>query len=72
MATRLMVVAPPGIKPSDLVKQRRTIEGLPYDVLIHLEALALLAAQGNIIAADILTAERVRLGIDRPMFSFRR
>ncbi len=46
----------------------RTVEGIPLDVLMTLEALRVLADQGNMLAAHIYERERRRLGIDRPMF----
>lgn len=42
----------------------RKIEGIPLDVLFLLDALTLLAEQGNDIAKSIVYRERRRLGID--------
>jgi hypothetical protein len=67
MATRVMVQGPTTSIP-ELARSRRRIEGLPVDVLFALEALALLAEQGNDIAKKILADERVKLGIDRRSF----
>jgi hypothetical protein len=46
----------------------RTIEGVPVDVLITLESLRQLAEQGNLAAKWLYEEERVKLGIDRPLF----
>jgi hypothetical protein len=43
-------------------------EGIPFDVLMTLEALRQLADQGNLAAKMIYDSERIRLGIDRPTF----
>lgn len=71
LSTRLMVQAPKGIPVAELAHQRRSIEGLPTDVLMTLEALLVLAEQGNEIAQNLLTTERKRLGIDRRHYSIR-
>jgi hypothetical protein len=44
-------------------------EGIPYDVLMTLEALRQLAEQGNRAAKWLYEQERTRLGIDRPTIS---
>ena len=45
------------------------IEGIAADVLMTLEALRLLAEQGNLAAKYIYEEERIKLGIDRPLFN---
>lgn len=47
---------------------RSQSEGIPFDVLMTLEALRQLAEQGNLAAKMIYDSERARLGIDRPTF----
>jgi len=42
--------------------------GLPFDVILTLEALRQLAEQGNRLAAAVYSSERIRLGIDRPTY----
>lgn len=69
MATRIQVAVPTG--PDDLadIDRRKRIEGLPVDVLITLEGLAMLAERGNLLAAELLVEERRKLGIDRRTYS---
>lgn len=63
MVDRVALHGPVG--QSDFVDTRRRIEGLPLDVLMGLELLALMADKGNRLAAMMLSSERERLGIDR-------
>lgn len=70
LSKRLLVQPPPSL---DAVRQHRLIhdqlkriEGLPIDVLETLEAIRLLAEQGNEVAKDLYDTEREKLGIDRP------
>lgn len=70
LSTRL-IVQPPTTQAqverhADIARQRRRIEGLPIDVLEALEALRLLAEQGNKVAEMLYMDEREKLGIDRP------
>ena len=46
----------------------KTVEGIPVDVLMTLESLRQLAEQGNLAAKWLYEEERVKLGIDRPLF----
>lgn len=62
MVDRVALHGPVG--QSDLVDVRKRLNGLPMDVLVHLEALAFLADKGNRLAAEILLMEREKLGID--------
>lgn len=70
LSTRHMVQRPPGEAAiasfAELAHRRKTIEGLPVDVLFTLEAIRLLADQGNEMAKRLYWSERVRLGIDTP------
>lgn len=75
-STRLMLQLPPTASPREIARVRadmdRVIHGLPGDVFMALDALRLLADQGNTIAADLFDSESKRLGLTRPMFSVRR
>lgn len=44
-------------------------EGIPFDVLMTLEAIRQLAEQGNLAAKVLYEEERKKLGIDKPIFS---
>jgi hypothetical protein len=63
---RQILQAPGGTSMRELVKMTSRIEGIPLDVLFALDALTLLAEQGNEIAKTIVFRERRRLGIDLP------
>jgi hypothetical protein len=71
LSSRLIVQPPPSAaaveRHADIARQRKRIEGLPIDVLEALEALRLLAEQGNLVARELYSIERERLGIDRPL-----
>jgi hypothetical protein len=68
LQTRLMAQAPTGLPPAELARTRRyfdkAIRGLPGDVVMSLDALALLAEQGNNVAKRLLEDECKRMGID--------
>lgn len=49
-----------------LLARRKTIEGIPTEILFTLEAIRQLAEQGNRVAEALYWSERVRLGIDTP------
>lgn len=72
LSTRFIVQPPPSMDAvaahAYLAKQRRTIEGIPIDVLECLEAIRLLAEQGNIAAEHLYLAECEKLGIERPRY----
>ena len=72
LSNRLIVQPPPSLDAVAqhrlIADQRRRIEGLPIDVLETLEAIRLLAEQGNRVAKELYEEERERLGIDRPAF----
>lgn len=73
MSTRLMLQAPPNLTPRQLANVRRDLDrrvrGLPGDVFMALDALRLLADQGNTIAADLFDMECRRLGLTSASFS---
>lgn len=50
----------------EVARQLKRIEGLPIDVLETLEAIRILAEQGNEVAKVLYDVEREKLGIDRP------
>jgi len=70
LSTRLMLKGPANATPAEIAAHRRTIDGflngLPGDVLFALDALRLLADQGNEVAAYMLDRETQRLGLTRP------
>jgi len=66
LQTRLIVQKPPPGMTLDIVR----INGLPSDVLFALEALRLLAEQGNQVAAYMYDDERKKLGIATPTRSW--
>lgn len=76
LRTRLMVQPPgPDNMPESMeaiTERSRRITGIPPDVLLTLEAIHLLAEQGNIAARWLYEQERIRLGIDRPSYHYRR
>jgi len=63
---RQILQAPAGTSVRELGLMTTRIEGIPLDVLFALDALTLLAEQGNEIAKTIVFRERRRLGIDLP------
>jgi hypothetical protein len=75
-ASRLMLQLPAGVPPRELASVRRdmdrVVKGLPGDVFMALDALRLLADQGNAIAADLFDVESRRLGLTRPLTSYRK
>jgi hypothetical protein len=70
LSKRLLVQPPPSMEAvaahAYIAKQLRTIENIPIDVLECLEALRLLADDGNIAAQEIYMAEREKFGIAAP------
>jgi hypothetical protein len=75
LSTRLMLQLPADASAREVARVRadldRVVMGLPGDVFMALDALRLLADQGNEIAKDLFDFESRRLGLTRPMFSFR-
>jgi len=61
---RQILQAPAGTSMRELVTLGNRIENIPLDVLFALDALTLLAEQGNAIAKALVFRERRRLGID--------
>lgn len=70
LSTTMMLQKPPTEADfeafQEILRRRKTIEGIPTDVLFTLEAIRQLAEQGNEVAKQLYWAERVRLGIDVP------
>lgn len=70
LSDTLMLQKPPDEQSmatfAELVRRQKRLSSLPIDVLFTLEALRLLADQGNIVAQELYWSERVRLGIDIP------
>jgi len=70
LSTTMMLQKPPDEGYANefaaFMRRRKTIEGIPIDVLFTLEAIRMLAEQGNEVAKNLYWAERVRLGIDIP------
>lgn len=70
LSRRLLVQPPPSEDAvrahQEIQRQLGRIEGLPIDVLETLEAIRLLAEQGNKVAEELYMSERERLGIDLP------
>jgi len=68
LANRLMLQGTLGASPAAIAAHRRSIErnlnGIPGDVLFALDALRLLADQGNIVAKDLFDSEVERMGLN--------
>ena len=75
-SSRLMLQAPHDASPRELAAIRRDLDsrvrGLPQGAFMALDALRLLADQGNAVAADLFDSESRRLGLVRPVTSYRR
>lgn len=67
MKDRLLLALPEHAR--DRQDYRKRINGLPTDVLMTLEALALMAEAGNHVAAHILAEERAKFGIEADIIS---
>lgn len=61
MANRVILALPENAR--DRVDYRKRVNGLPTDVLMILELLAMMADNGNHVAAHILLEEREKFGI---------
>lgn len=72
MAQRVALAVPTNARDVVDVERMDRIQGLPVDVLLVLESIAVLADNGNAIAARILVDERRRLGIDPGQVSYRK
>lgn len=72
IANRLMLQLPDGLTEAQIIAHRRFLEqtfnGIPGDVLFTLDAIRLLADQGNKIAADLFDEESEKLGLTRKSF----
>lgn len=75
-STRLMVQAPEGLTTKQLANVRRdldrTVEGMPGDVFMALDALRYLADAGNEVAKALFDSECAKLGLTRPFTTYRR
>lgn len=75
-SSRLMLQAPAGLSPEQIAKVARDldgrVDGLEQGAFMALDALRLLADQGNQIAADLFDAASIDLGLTRPFSSYRR
>lgn len=76
LSTRLMAQAPRDLSPAQVAAVRkdldRRVKGLPPDVFMALDALRLLAEQGNTVARDLFMDESDRLGLTQRSYSFRK
>lgn len=76
LSTRLMLQAPTTLSPRQLAAVRRDLDsrvaGLPPGAFMALDALRLLADQGNVVAADLFDSESRKLGLTRPFHTFGR
>lgn len=76
LSTKLMLQLPKDASPREIARVRRdldrAVDGLPGDVFMALDALRLLADQGSPLAKLLFDRESERLGLTRPMFSYRR
>ena len=74
LATRIMLQAPKGLTPKQIANVARDldsrIQGLPPGAFMALDALRLLAEQGNGFAEDLLEIESRDLGLTRPFASY--
>lgn len=74
-STRLMLQLPPAAlterqKAEIRADMNRVVMGLPGDVFMALDALRLLAEQGNDVAADLFATECDKLGLTKKFFSY--
>ena len=74
LATRLMLQAPQGLTPKQIANVARDLDrrirGLPPGAFMALDALRLLADQGNSTAAWLLELESKKLGLTQPFASY--
>lgn len=72
LENRIMLQGTKGMAEADVAAVRRTLtrtlNGIPGDVLFALDALRLLADQGNVVAADLFDHEIIRLGLSRKTY----
>lgn len=75
-SSRLMLQAPAGLSPEQIAKLAReldsVIDGLDQGAFMALDAMRLLADQGNEIAKDLFDAMSIDLGLTRPFHSYRK
>lgn len=76
LATRLMLQHPRDLSPAQVAAVRKDldsrIKGLEPGTFMALDALRLLAEQGNTVAADLFMDESDRLGLTQRTYSFRK
>lgn len=75
-SSRLMLQAPAGLTPAQVESIRRDldtrVDGLEQGAFMALDALRLLADQGNEVAKDLFDAASADLGLTRPFHSYHR
>ncbi|HEY6014249.1 MAG TPA: hypothetical protein VIU37_09580 [Candidatus Limnocylindrales bacterium] len=75
-SSRLMLQAPAGLAPEQIAKLAReldsVVDGLDQGAFMALDAMRLLADQGNEVAKDLFDAMSADLGLTRPFSSYRR
>lgn len=75
-SSRLMLQAPANLTHRQIAAIARDldsrIDGLPPGAFMALDALRLLADDGNLVARDLFDSESQRLGLTRPFSSYRR
>lgn len=76
LSTRLMLQAPTNLTPKQIkniaTDLDRRIRGLPPGAFMALDALRLLADQGNLVADTLFDMESEKLGLTRPFRTFGR
>lgn len=67
LANRIMLQGPGDASPGEIAAHQRglsrMLNGIPGDVLFALDALRLLADQGNVVARDLFQSEIERMGL---------
>jgi hypothetical protein len=67
LQNRIMLQSPKEASPAEIAAHQRGLErslnGIPGDVLFALDALRLLADQGNVVARDLFQMEIERMGL---------
>lgn len=76
LSTRLMLQAPRDLTPRQITNIARDLDrrvkGLPPGAFMALDALRLLADAGNLVADTLFDMESERLGLTRPLTSYRK
>lgn len=67
LANRIMLQSPVDVSPAEIAAHQRgldrSLNGIPGDILFALDALRLLADQGNVVARDLFQMEIERMGL---------